>query len=59
MPDAETGKPKKAIEKKKHLRVVNVLKKSVGAKTITKRILNLEMNLTVGKLLASAPAVEK
>ncbi len=59
MPDAEATEPKKQVEKKKHLRVVNVLKKSVGATTITKRILDLGVNLTVGELLASAPAVEK
>lgn len=59
MPDAKTGKPKKTIERKKHLWVVNVLKEFVEATTITKRILDLGMNLTVGKLLALAPAVEK
>ena len=59
MPDAETGEPKRTIERKKHPRVVNVLKESVGATTITKRILDLGVNLTVGELLASAPAVEK
>lgn len=52
MPDAETGEPKKTIERKKHPRVVNVLKESVGATTITKHILDLGANLTVGKLLA-------
>ncbi len=35
------------------------MKESVRATTITKRILDLEVNLTVGELLASALAVEK
>ncbi len=59
MPDAEASEPKKSIEMKKHLRVVNMLKESIGATTITKRILDLGVNLTVGELLASALAVEK
>ena len=59
MPDAEVIEAKKMVERKKHPRVVNVLKETVGATTITKRILHLGVNLTVGKLLASAPAVEK
>lgn len=59
MSDAKTGKPKKTVKRKKHLRVVNILKKSVGAMTIIKRILDLRVNLTIGQLLASAPAVEK
>ena len=50
---------KKTVERKKHPRVVGVLKESVGATMITKRILDLGVNLTVGELLASAPAVEK
>ncbi|MCJ1349891.1 hypothetical protein MMC31_008134, partial [Peltigera leucophlebia] len=50
---------KKNIERKRHPRVVGVLKESVGATMITKRILDLGVNLTVGELLASAPAVEK
>ena len=59
MPDAEAIATKKTVERKRHPRVVNVLKESVGATTITKRILDLGVNLTVGELLASAPAVEK
>ncbi len=35
------------------------MKESVNATTITKRILDLGVNLTVGKLLASAVAIEK
>ena len=35
------------------------MKESVGATTITKRILDLGVNLTVGELLALAPAVER
>lgn len=59
MPDAEASEPRKVVERKKHLRVVNVLKESIGATTITKHILDLGVNLTVGELLASALAVEK
>lgn len=50
---------KQHVERKKHPRIIGVLKKSVGATMITKRILDLGVNLTVGKLLASAPAVKK
>ena len=60
MPDADNASTtRKSVEKRKHPRVVNVLKESVGATTITKRILDLGVSLTVGELLASAPAVEK
>ena len=59
MPDAEAGEPKKTVERKKHPRVVNLLKESVGTTTITPRILDLEVNLTVGELLASTLAIEK
>lgn len=59
MPDAEATELKRPVERKKHPRVVNILKESVGATTITKRILDLGVNLTVDELLASAPAVEK
>ena len=57
--DADTATAKKFVEKKKHPRVVNVLKKSGGATIITKRILDLGVNFTVGELLASALAIEK
>lgn len=59
MPDVEADEHKKTIGRKKHLRVVNVLKESIGVTTITKRILDLGVNLTVGELLVSAPAIEK
>ena len=59
MPDAEAGKPRKTVERNKHPQVVNVLKKSVRAMTITKCILDLRVNLTIVKLLASALAIEK
>lgn len=52
-------KIKKNVECKKQPRVVGVFKESVGATIITKQILDLGVNLTVGELLASAPAVEK
>lgn len=50
---------KKNIERKKYFYIVNVLKKFVGATTISKHILDLEVNVTVGKLLTSAPAIKK
>lgn len=50
---------KNNAERKRYPRVVGVFKDSVGATMITKRILDLGVNLTVGGLLASAPAVEK
>lgn len=59
MPDVEGSAAKKSIERKKHPRVANVLKESVGATTITMRILDLGVNLTVGELRALALAVEK
>lgn len=39
--------------------MVNVLKKSIGAITIIKQILDHGVSLIVGKLLASVPAVKK
>ena len=59
MPDAEATESKKQVEGKKHPQVVNVLKEVVGATTITKRILDLRVNLTVSELFALAPAVKK
>lgn len=46
-------------EKKKYLRVVNVLKESISVTTIIKRILDLGINLIVGELLTLAPAIKK
>lgn len=54
MPNSEPV-VRKNIERKKYPRVVGVLKESAGATMITKRILDLGVNLTVGELLASAP----
>lgn len=59
MPDVETYEPKKIIVRKKHLGVVNILKESIRAITISKHILDLRINLTVSQLLVSSPAVEK
>ena len=59
IPDAEVLIIKKTVERKRHPCVVNVLKESVVATTITKRILDLDVNLIVGDLLTSAPAIEK
>ncbi len=59
MLNASTATAEKSIERKKHPWVVNVLKESVGTTIITKRILDLGVNLTVGELLTSAPAVKK
>ena len=59
MPDVDKAIKKKSVQKKRHPQVVNVLKKYVGATTITKQILDLRVSLKVGDLLASALAVEK
>lgn len=50
---------KKTIKRKKLSReIVGVLKKSVEAIIIIQYILNLKVNLTVGKLLASAKTIK-
>lgn len=49
MLNVEGSAAKKNIERKKQPRVVHVLKESVGATTITKCILDLGVNLTVGE----------
>lgn len=59
MLNADIGIAKKNAEKKRHPQVINVLKESIGATTIIKRILDLGVSLKVGKLLLSASAVEK
>ncbi len=59
MLDADTATAKKSVQKKKHPRVVHILKQSVQATTIAKRILDLGINFTVDKLSASALAFEK
>lgn len=59
MPYIEGTKVKKTVERKKHSCNVNILKESVGTTTIIMRILDLSVNLIVGKLLASVPAIEK
>lgn len=50
---------KKRLKRKKHSQVVNIFKKSVRSTIITKCILDLRVNLTIGELLASVSAVEK
>lgn len=59
MLDTNTTTAKKTVEKKKHSQIINVLKKFVRATTITKNILDLEINFTNGKLLVFALAVKK
>lgn len=59
MSDTKAGEPKKRLERKKHLQIVNMLKKSIGVTTITKGILDLEINLTVKELLASALTIKR
>lgn len=59
MPDAESTLIKKTVENKKHPQVVNVLKECMGTTTITNRILDSDVNLTFGKLPASAPAIDQ
>ncbi len=48
MPDGDTFIGQKSVERKKYPRVVNILKESVRATAITKRILDLGVSLTVG-----------
>ncbi len=59
MLDVDTAMAKKSFKRKKHSRVINVLKESVWATRITKRILDLRVNFTAAELLASTPSVEK
>lgn len=59
MPDTEVSEPRKTVERKKNPQVINILKESLSATTINMRILELVVNLTIGKLLASALAIEK
>lgn len=50
---------KRSIEKKKYPQAVNILKKFIKTTTITKYSLDLEVNFTIGNLLAFVPVVEK
>lgn len=59
MLDIEAGELRKIVEKKKYLLIVNILKEFIDATNITKRILDLGINLTIEKLLALALAIEK
>lgn len=59
IPNAEAITTKKTIKRKKYLHVINILNESIGATKITKRIMDLDINLIVGELLASASVVEK
>ena len=59
MSNVEGSQVKKNIQRKKHPHIVNMLKQSIEATTITKYILDLGVNFTIGKLLVSAPHVEK
>lgn len=59
MPDAKASKTKRMVERKKYPWLVNVLKESIGATIIIKRILDLGVNLTIAKLLTSTLVIEK
>lgn len=59
MLDTEVDKPRKAVERKKHSWVINILKESVSTTTIINHILDLGVNLTTGELLVSTLAIEK
>lgn len=50
MPNADIAIAKKNIKKKRHSQIVNILKESVRATTITKQILNFQISFTVGEL---------
>lgn len=54
-----TSKSKKTIKKKKHLRIINILKEFISVITINKHILNLRINLIIDKLLLLALVVKK
>lgn len=57
--NTKATEPKKLVEKKNHLQIIIILKKVVDTTTIMKRILDLEVNLTFGRLFASTQVVEK
>lgn len=60
IPNVKENQVKKSIKRKKYLCVVNIfMKKSIGATTIKKCILDLEINFIVGKLLVSVPGMKK
>lgn len=59
MPNADTAKVKKNMQKKKYSWIIYILKKSIRITTITKQILNLKLSFTIGKLLASTLAMKK
>lgn len=59
MLNMETSESKKIIKKKKYLQNFNILKKFIRVMTITNHILNLEINLTIGKLLVLALVIKK
>lgn len=59
MPNVKGSQVKKSIKRKKHPCIVNILKESIGATTIIKDILDLRINLIIGKLLISAPIIKK
>lgn len=58
MTDSEPMKKKTIKHKKLSREIVGVLKKSVGAIIIIQYILDLRINLTIGKLLASAKTIK-
>lgn len=47
------------MECKRYPSVVRVLKKFIEVTMITKHVFDLRINLILGKLLASIPAIEK
>lgn len=59
MLDIEVGEHKKTVERKKHLQVVNILKKSLGTMIITNHIWNFEVNLTIDELLILVLKVQR
>lgn len=58
IPDIEVNESKRILERKKYLWVVNVFKE-ISTMTMTKHILELKVNLTIGELLASTLAIKK
>lgn len=59
MPNAPSTIAKKTIKRKRYPQFVNILKEFIGATIITKRILDLGINLTISKLLTLTPVIKK
>lgn len=59
MPNVKAMTTEKTVQKKRYPSIINILTESIRATTSKKRILNFDINLTVGKWLASILPVKK